>query len=72
MLLKKYRTSTFYTDKQEARIWDRWQRGGTHGQITDTVRMRERPAEADDRTAYRVTGFKTPAERFAQCVASID
>ncbi|MFT5615402.1 MAG: hypothetical protein ACI8Q6_002690, partial [Granulosicoccus sp.] len=23
----KYRTRTFYTDKQKSEMWDRWQRG---------------------------------------------
>ena len=29
----KYRTRTFYTDKQKSEMWDRWQRGDSMGSI---------------------------------------
>jgi hypothetical protein len=29
----KYRTWTFYTDKQKSEMWDRWQRGDSMGSI---------------------------------------
>ena len=29
----KYRTRTFYTDKQKSEMWDRWQRGESMSSI---------------------------------------
>ena len=56
----KYRRRIFFTDKQKAEIWDRWQRGDT---MTSIGRLFERGSSSIYPLLKRTGGIRPPARR---------
>ncbi|MHA3914410.1 helix-turn-helix domain-containing protein [Halovulum sp. GXIMD14793] len=64
----KYRTRTFYTDKQKSEMWDRWQRGESMSSIG---RHFDRASSSIFPHLAQFGGFRPPARKRSRFALSL-